>query len=74
MTLTISLPIVKVELSAIHPDADALICDQEGRRQTRKLDREEQYQVRGRSWAYFHAWWSDATGWVLIERCADQSW
>jgi hypothetical protein len=67
--------IVKVQLPLMHPEADALIyAAGNTRAQMRKLDREDQYKMRGRMKAYFNAWWSDATGWVLLERCDDQPW
>jgi hypothetical protein len=67
--------IVKVQVPMFMPEADALIyAEGRARTQTRKLTREEHYQMRDDLRAFFNAWWSEATGWVLLERCADQPW
>lgn len=68
--------VVKVELP-IEPRGaqEALIYDQHREHvQTRKLDEGEQRLMAGRLKRFFNAWWSDATGWVLLGRVNAREW
>jgi hypothetical protein len=65
----VQLPIVLASLQ------EALIHDQHRAHvQTRKLDEEEQRLMAGRLKRFFNAWWSDATGWVLLGRVNTREW
>jgi hypothetical protein len=65
--------VVKVQQS---PDLqEALIYDRHREHeQARKLDEEEQRLMAGRLKRFFNAWWSDATGWVLLGRVNTRGW
>ena len=67
--------VVKVQLP-ISPDVqEALIYDQHREhQQVRKLDEGEQRLMGGRLKRFFNAWWSDATGWVLLGRVNTRGW
>lgn len=67
--------IVKVQTPLSPPGAEALIYDRDkAHLQMRKLDAAEDQQMHGEPKRFFKAWWSDATGWVLISRAQWQRW
>jgi hypothetical protein len=68
--------VVKVQLPILPSDEQvALIHDQHRKHlQVRKLDEEEQRLMAGRLKRFFNAWWSDATGWVLLGRVNTREW
>jgi hypothetical protein len=42
--------------------------------QQRKLDEAESRMIHNRRRAFCAAWWSDATGWVLLNRTISEGW
>jgi hypothetical protein len=67
--------IVKVQLPIVPFGGPALIYDKaREHRQERRLDQDEEQKMCGRMKAFFSAWWSDATGWVLLSRANDKRW
>jgi hypothetical protein len=67
--------VVKVQLQQVPPDGPALIYDEaRAHMQARKLDDAEEQQMRGRQKVFFNAWWSDATGWVLLSVANARRW
>jgi hypothetical protein len=68
--------VVKVQLP-IEPAGEqvALIYDaHREHEQMRALDEEEHRLMGGRLKRFFNAWWSDATGWVLLGRVNARGW
>jgi hypothetical protein len=70
VTVKVQLPVYPVDETSL-----AMIYD-EGREhvQVRKLDEAELRLIRKRIKTFCAAWWSDATGWVLLERVPDKRW
>jgi hypothetical protein len=67
---------VKVQLPLFPGGAsEALIYDEQREHtQMRKLDEAEYLLIRKQPKAFCTAWWSDATGWVLLGRTSNKRW
>jgi hypothetical protein len=56
-------------------EADAMITDRRRDHvQMRKLDEYETTLMGKDTYAWFTAWWSRPTGWVLLDRAPEQYW
>jgi hypothetical protein len=69
------ISVVKVQVAMFPKGAPALIYDEGGEHvQQRKLDDAEERQMHGKMKVFFNAWWSDATGWVLLSVANARRW